>query len=160
MKIIQKEVKTGRQNGDSGDVILKRIQNQISDDVLFRYCIRLTQYIDEVVDKLLKDEDAIFDFNSLGYSFLSGDSIKRNNVYKFLFKELRKHGIEIVYYEEWIDKEQFHLYMNGDKVLEKMWSYDDIDAWDMFYTVDLRKKKPFVVRGIFYISKKWGNRYE
>lgn len=53
MKIIDREVKSGRENNDSGDVILERIKKQVSDTNQLEYCLKMYMFVQETYETMV-----------------------------------------------------------------------------------------------------------
>lgn len=115
MKIIQKEVKFGREKGDNEDIITARIKEQVSKDKKLDNCLRMYRLIDECIGSIKEKEEVTCDFDNPAYN-----GINSNKFLQYLLKELRSCGFEEVYYIKKPNYGVFTIMTNNSTALKAL----------------------------------------
>lgn len=146
MKIIQKEVKTGRENGDNGDVILARITKQVSDVEKLNDCLQMYLFVQEVYDAMRKVSDLVMydahlytcrlDYNDFLCNNYSWGIKDYKRFLKYFAELLRDEGYRYLYIIhdnecDWffVDREMYERVR--DKLIEEKYSYAGLWSYDI-----------------------------
>ena len=126
MKIIDREVKSGRENNDSGDVILERIKKQVSDTNQLEYCLKMYMFVQETYEIMVDMYNTPLyfwiyenDYSNNYADFLGNDYSWGIKDYKKFLKYLAKQCLANGY--DWIG-----IVQDSDN----MWFFLDSKLWE------------------------------